>query len=117
MSIKERMNEITELMAYLRKNYPEQLNAFMKLFEAISKGVLDLKTKELIAIALAVKAHCEWCIALHVKNSLDAGAKPEEIVEAAWIAVLMDGGPSLMYLIPVVKSLEEFTKGNNSTKN
>lgn len=45
--------------------------------------------KELIAIALSVMAQCQWCISFHVSSALRAGAKPEEIREVAWVAVLM----------------------------
>ena len=76
------------------------------------KGKLeyDKKSKELIAIACAVLAHCEWCIAFHVKGALDAGATKEEILESTWVGVLMGGGPSLMYAQGVLKALEDMRK-------
>ncbi|GAB6148697.1 carboxymuconolactone decarboxylase family protein [Stetteria hydrogenophila] len=108
--MRERLREFQAFIARQARQAPEQAGAFHQLFEAVHKpGALDTKTKELIAVALAVAAHCEWCIAFHVKQALDAGAKPEELMEAAWVAVLMGGGPSLAYTQLVEKAIEEFT--------
>jgi len=109
--MREKLGEIMESLAYFRENTPEQMKAFHELLEATEKeGVLDKKTKELISVALAVIKQCVYCIAFHVKNALDAGATKEEILEAAWVAVLMGGGPALMYAQYVIKALEEFGK-------
>lgn len=111
MSMKNLLNEFHKYIGLWKKKSPEQLSKFMELLEAIKKpGYLDTKTKELIAVAIAVIAQCKWCIAFHVKMALDAGAKPEEIREAAWVAVLMGGGPQLAYMQLVEKALEEFSK-------
>ena len=71
---------------------------------------MEVKQVELINVALAISAQCEWCIALHVKGAVDAGATKEEILEAAMQAVLMHGGPALMYMILVENAIEEFTQ-------
>ncbi len=68
---------------------------------------LSLKQKELINVALAVAAQCEWCIAFHVQGALKNGASRAEILDAAVQAVLMHGGPALMYLTPVLGVLDE----------
>jgi AhpD family alkylhydroperoxidase len=70
---------------------------------------LDMRTKELINVALAIVAQCQWCIALHVRHALDAGASRDEIMSAGFMAVLMHGGPALMYLTPLTQALDEFT--------
>ncbi len=106
----KKLEEIKELVARLQKESPEQMEAFHKFMFAVEKpGALDTKMKELVNVGLAVAAQCEWCIALHVKGALDAGATKEEIIDAALQAVLMHGGPALMYMIPVEKAIDEFT--------
>ena len=98
---------IEAIKNYMRKD-PEYTKAFVNLLETIMKTkTLDTKTKELIAVALSVYARCEYCIAFHVEKALEAGAKPEEISEAAWVAVTMCGGPCFMYKQLVDKALEE----------
>ena len=100
-----------ELLAELRKDYPKFVESFMEFFEATEgEGKLDRKTKELISVALAVKSQCPFCIAFHVKNALNLGATDKEVLEAAFLAVLMGGGPSLAYLYYVFEALKEFKK-------
>ncbi len=108
----DKLNDIKELIGRLQKQVPEQIGAFHNFMEAVeAKGALDQKQKELVNVSLAVAAQCEWCIALHVQGALKAGATKEEIVEAGMQAVLMHGGPALMYMTPLEEALEEFTNG------
>ncbi len=109
--MKQLIQDFHNYIRFWKKTSPEQIEKFLELLHAIEKpGVLDTKTKELIAVAISVVVQCQWCIAFHVKAALDAGAKPEEIREAAWVAVLMGGGPQLAYMQLVERALEEFTK-------
>jgi len=106
----ELMEEQMENMKKIGEKMPEVWEPFHKFLENVEKeGALDSKTKELIGLALAVKAQCHWCIAIHVKKGLGYGATKEEILEAAMVAVLMGGGPSLMYVKEVQDALEEFS--------
>ncbi len=105
----EKLNEVKSLIERLQKESPKQTAAFNQFMMSVEKpGALDSKTKELINLALGIAAQCEWCIALHVKGALTNGATREEIMDAGMQAVLMHGGPALMYLIPVEKALDEF---------
>lgn len=84
-------------------------DAVMNLIkEAEKPGALSTKEKELISIALGVAAHCAYCIALHVKNSIDAGATKQEILEASFVAGLMGGGPSIAYIRLVLDACDQF---------
>ncbi|WP_457597537.1 carboxymuconolactone decarboxylase family protein [Hydrogenimonas sp.] len=105
----QKLAEIEKLIGELKKEAPEQIGAFHRFMAAVeSPSALDAKQKELINLALAVAAQCEWCIALHTKGALQAGATRQEVVDAAMQAVLMHGGPALMYMTPVMEALEEF---------
>ncbi len=107
----EMLEKVMENLGKMKNETKEQMEAFHTLLEVCEKeGALDKKTKELISVALAVKAQCEYCIAFHVKNALNAGATRAEILEAAWVAVLMGGGPALMYAQHVLEALDEFLK-------
>jgi len=109
MSMKDNYQDVMRWMKEFSETNPEQMQSFQKMNEAIGKEgpALDKKTKELIAIALSVVRECQWCIALHVKSALEAGATDEEILEAAWVAVLMGGGPSLMHAGLVLDALKD----------
>ncbi len=96
-------------MKMLSRNNPETMRDFTKFMDSVLKeGYLDTKTKELIALGMAITARCKYCIGLHVEKALKAGASKEEILEAATVAILMGGGPALTYIAEVKKALEEF---------
>jgi AhpD family alkylhydroperoxidase len=107
---KKLVEEIHQNLREFSEKTPEQMESFMKLFESIEKdSILDKKTKELISIACSILAKCKYCIAFHVKNALELGASEKEILESAWVAVLMGGGPALMYAQLVLKALKDFS--------
>ncbi len=107
---KDKLEDIKKLIGRLQNEAPQQITAFHAFMEAVEKpGAMDRRAKELVNVALAVAAQCEWCIALHVKGALDAGADRAEVIDAAMQAVLMHGGPALMYMTPVEEALDEFS--------
>ena len=107
---KQLLEQINMSLGKFSEETPEQMKGFMELMKAVeSEGELDRKQKELVALGCAVTSHCKWCIAFHVKNALDAGATKQEILEATWVAVLMGGGPALMYAQCVLEALDEFS--------
>ena len=102
------LNESNSSQDKLWAEWPEKMAAFAGLSNAVkAPGSLDVRYKYLIALALGINAHCDWCIAAHTRNALEAGATREEILEASWVAVLMGGGPALMYMQVVQKALED----------
>ena len=109
MSMSTRLQEIDRFIDQLGKDYPEETQAFFNFMQKAEAGpALDLKTKELINVGISVSAQCEWCIAFHVKNALAAGASKDEIMTAGFMAVLMHGGPALMYMMRLAEALQEF---------
>jgi AhpD family alkylhydroperoxidase len=109
MLMTDKLTEVDALMRSLRQEYPQEIAAFLNFMQKAEAGpALDLRVKELINVALSVAAQCEWCIALHVKHAVTAGARREEIVSAGFMAVIMHGGPALMYLNPLLQAVEEF---------
>lgn len=107
----DKLNTIKNVMGKMGKEMPDTMKAFSNLHhKSISAGVLDAKTKELIALAIAVNVRCDGCIAFHVNDALDAGATREEILEALSVAILMGGGPAMMYAVEAVEALEQFAE-------
>lgn len=84
--------------AILKAAAPETMNNFNELFKSAMKPQeLDGKTKELIALGIAVAVRCEGCIRSHVKNCLKQGANLAELAEVVQVAILMGGGPATVY--------------------
>lgn len=101
--------DISASIAKLRKEIPDVMTNFSNMAQAATKdNALSKKTKELIALALAVAARCDGCIGFHVQTLVKLGATREEIMETLGMAVYMGGGPSLMYAADAVTALEEF---------
>lgn len=93
----------------LGKNCPEVMKAFMGLHnEATKDGALSLKTKELIALGIAIVVKCTGCIQSHVKTALDAGATREEIYETVEVAILMGGGPGTVYGAMAIEAMDQY---------
>ncbi len=109
MKAESRLQEIESLLRSLMNKYPEEVRAFLHFLNTVVKEKgLSVKEKELIALALGIATGCEWCITLHTKKALEAGATEEQIIEAAFVAVLMAGGPALMHMIPLMRVVREF---------
>jgi AhpD family alkylhydroperoxidase len=106
---------VSHSLRALRKDLPEVTHAFGALARAATaNGALDAKTKELIALALGVAAHCDACIGFHVHALVKAGATRAEVTEALGMAVYMGGGPSLMYAADALSAWEQYTAGEGA---
>ena len=67
---------------------------------------LDDKTRELIALAVAVTVRCDGCIAVHTASAKKLGSTQEEIMEALGIAVAVNAGAALVYSIRTMNAYE-----------
>jgi len=102
-------NDLTRLMKELGTQIPSTIKGFNELHKAsTAEGVLTSKTKELIALGIAITVRCDGCIAFHVHDALNSGASSEEIVETIGVAVMMGGGPALMYGCEALEALNQF---------
>ena len=111
-------NRITQDISHgvheLRSTHPDPLKGFYALSAAaMGEGALGKKTKELIALALGVAAHCDGCIGFHTRTLVRLGATREGVIEAIGVTVCgvtmyMGGGPSLKYAAEAVRALDGF---------
>ena len=107
---KDVIKEFESNLARFQQDWPKQRAAFAAVSEVTkSPGALDSKYKYLIAVGIAVNAHCHWCIAANVNSALAHGATKEEVMEAGWVAVQMGGGPALAYLQLVQKAIDDLS--------
>lgn len=91
--------------------FPEAYKIFRELAACTMKsGALSKKVKELIGVGIAVANGCDTCIMLHVNNALKCGATPEEISEAASVAVYMGGGEAVAHIPIALRAVEELKK-------
>ncbi|WP_283433189.1 carboxymuconolactone decarboxylase family protein [Neorhodopirellula lusitana] len=108
--MKDKLNDVAGLTKRLMDQYPDQTEAFMSFVKkAEASPALTVREKELINVGIAIAGQCEWCIAVHVKSAIANGATRDELVEAGFMAVVMHGGPALMYMVPLMEALDEFS--------
>ncbi|MDE2595509.1 MAG: carboxymuconolactone decarboxylase family protein [Sphingomonadales bacterium] len=102
-------DELNVAIKEVRLGTPDVMKAFSAMAQAATKGgALDAKTKELIAIAIAVAIRCDGCVAFHAKAAVKLGATRDEVMEAMGMALYMGAGPSLMYAAQAVEAFDQF---------
>lgn len=99
----------TKALADKRRDLaPEAEAAFRAFSQAVFKeGALSAKTKQLIAVAVAHVTQCPYCIQGHTKGATRAGATPEEIMEAIWVAAEMRAGGAVAHSTLALSELDE----------
>ena len=86
------------------------MTAFSQLAAAGTKaGALDKKTRELVAVGIAIACRCDDCIGFHVQALIKLGTTKAELEEVLATAVYMGGGPSMMYATHALKAFDEFS--------
>jgi len=82
-----------DLADYRRRLAPGPSGAFRAFSESVfAEGALTVKTKQLIAVAVAHVTQCPYCIRAHTRAAMRRGATAEEVMEAIWIAAEMRAG-------------------------
>lgn len=82
-----------ELAQRRRELAPETEKAFQAFSKQVfADGALPAKMKQIIAVAVAHVTQCPYCIRGHTKAALRAGATPNELMEAIWVASEMRAG-------------------------
>ena len=106
----EMTKELSGALRNLRTGAPDVMKAFSGLAQAaLAPRALDTKTKELIALGIAVAVHCDDCIAFHVKAAVEQQATREEVLDVLGMAIYMGGGPSAMYANHVLEAFDQYT--------
>lgn len=91
------MSHIRKLKKYgeLAPSAWEGFLAFDKA--AMADGALPARTKELIAVAVAVTTQCPYCIEIHSKKAKSAGCSEAEIAEAVLVAAALRAGGAVTH--------------------
>src|SRR4051812_20187833 len=98
MTHKEVLDELRQPVKALRDQIPAVFDGYRALSSAVFvDGALDAKTKELIALAIAVSKECDGCVASHARSAARRGATAEEVADALGVAIVMNGGPGTVY--------------------
>jgi len=94
----EYLKQTNAAIAEIATASPDILRGYRTIADAGRKTAkLDAKTRELIALAVAVTRQCDGCINAHTTAAIKAGATKDEIVEALGVAITVNAGAALVY--------------------
>ena len=110
MSWKTFLNDTVKRVGVFEKEAPDTFAGFATMAERAKRdGVLGQKTKEFIALGMAVSTRCDSCIGFHVKALTTLGTTREEMVDALSMITYMGGGPVLAYSAKALEAYDEFS--------
>lgn len=91
------MNNIKKLKKF-GELAPAAWQGFLAWDKAVmADGAIPAKTKELIAIAVAMTTQCPYCIDIHTKKAKTAGCSEAEIAEAVMVAAALRAGGAITH--------------------
>jgi AhpD family alkylhydroperoxidase len=106
---KQALEDFREPLQDLRRRIPSVFEGYGALSKAVfASGALDTKTKELMAVAIAVTKRCDGCVASHTRAAAREGATAQEVAESVGVAILMNGGPGTVYAPKAMEAFLEF---------
>lgn len=100
---KSYFSRITELREYAPSAF-ETFFAFND--QALAEGKLSVKTKELIAVAVAHITGCPYCIELHVGNAKKNEVDKEELSEAIFVATALKAGSAAAHGVNALNAFD-----------
>jgi len=111
MSWSDKLTDTRNQLRSLNKCIPDAAQAFGALGKAVKEGgTLDFKTKEFVALGIAVATKCDTCIALHVEALIRCGASRDEVGDVLAMSIQMGGGPSMMYAAKALDCYDELSE-------
>lgn len=111
------LDDLAPLTRDLRKVIPDVYDGFRSLHGAAfaEGGALEVRHKELIALAIAVATECDGCMASHARAAVKAGASKEECADALGVTILMGGGPATIWAPRAYAAFCEFYDAAHGT--
>ena len=86
---------------------PDTVTGYTTLSRTGQKaGHLDEKTRELIALAVAITLRCDGCITVHTATARERGVTKEEIAEVLGVAVSVNAGAAIVYSTRVLDAFD-----------
>jgi len=104
------MDDTVANITTLSSEIPDTAAAFNRMGAAAKKpGALDEKTKEIMALGIAIATRCDSCIGFHVKSLIRLGTTRAELCEALAMATYMGGGPSFAFSAKALRAFDTFS--------
>ncbi|PYG34798.1 carboxymuconolactone decarboxylase family protein [Pelagimonas varians] len=105
------MAETEASIATFSKEVPQTVKGFGMMGQAAkAEGALSEKTKEFMALGIAIATRCDSCIGFHVRSLVRLKTTREEFCEALAMATYMGGGPSYAFSAKALKAFDIFSE-------
>ncbi|MDU8913547.1 carboxymuconolactone decarboxylase family protein [Aestuariicoccus sp. MJ-SS9] len=110
------MSDTEDNIAKLSKEIPETVKGFGVMGKAAkTNGALGEKTKEFMALGIAIATRCDSCIGFHVRSLVRLKATREEFCEALAMATYMGGGPSFAFSAKALEAFDHYSAQSGAT--
>ena len=104
---KKTIQDISSRLKELSTRTPDTLRGFGLIAGAgANTNHLGAKTRELIALAVAVTTRCDGCIAFHSAEAVKLGVSDVEIAEALGVAINLNTGAAITYSTHVLDAID-----------
>ena len=78
-------------------------------------GHIPLKTREFIALAVALTTQCAYCLDVHTRGAKLAGATEEELAELVSIAAAVRAGATMGHGLMALRLFNQAPSSNQNT--
>jgi AhpD family alkylhydroperoxidase len=87
---------------------PPEFSAFVEFDKIVGRegGAIPRKYRELIAITVACRTQCPYCLDVHTRAARGEGATREEVTEVALLAAALRAGAAVTHGALAVKLLD-----------
>lgn len=108
-SILQYEEKMWQLFDTTKKQMPDLAEAYYGAVKdaVYNDGYLDIKTKRLMSLAVAIQAGCKDCMISQTDKALELGATPSEIFEVCSVAISMGGTLSWSKVLVIADYLRE----------
>ena len=97
----------------LSEEIPDTFKGFsLKGKEAKKNGLIDEKTKEFVALGIAISTRCESCIGFHVESLIRLKTTRDELIEVLAMCSYMGGGPSITFSTKALEAFDQLSNKN-----
>jgi len=95
---KNYLSEVKSRISEIAKMQPDLIRGYRLISDSkVQNPTLDSKTRELIALAVAITTRCDGCISVHVEAAKKHGATRDEILEALAVSIGINTGTALIF--------------------
>jgi AhpD family alkylhydroperoxidase len=97
----------------LSEEIPDTFKGFSLMGkEAKKNGLIDEKTKEFVALGIAISTRCESCIGFHVESLIRLKTTRDELIEVLAMCSYMGGGPSITFSTKALEAFDQLSSKN-----